>query len=136
MSVSMTGKLASPTSTGLCHGPSGALLETTAPKDNGGDGSRFSPTDLFAASLGSCAATTMSLFAARNGIALTGVTFDVEKHMTTEPPRRIAKLVTRFRISSPCSEADFARLVNSGKTCPVRLSMHPDVVVDEVWERG
>ncbi len=136
MSVSITGKLTSSTSTELCHGPSGALLETTAPKDNGGDGSRFSPTDLCAASLAACAATTLSLYATRTGIPVAGVTFEIEKHMTPEPPRRIAKLVARYRISTPCGDTDFQKLVHAGKTCPVRRSLHPDVVVEEVWERA
>lgn len=135
MSVSISGKLTSSTGTELRHGPSGALLETTAPKDNGGDGSRFSPTDLCAASMGACAATTLSLYATRSGIPVTGVTFEIEKHMTHEPPRRIAKLVARYRIESPCGDEDFKKLVNAGKTCPVRLSLHPDVVVEEAWER-
>ena len=136
MSVSISGKLTSSTGTELRHGPSGALLETTAPKDNGGDGSRFSPTDLCAASMGAFAATTLSLYATRSGIPVTGVTFEIEKHMTQEPPRRIAKLVARYRIASPCGDEDFKKLVNAGKTCPVRLSLHPDVVVEEVWERA
>ncbi len=136
MSVSISGRLTSPTGAELRHGPSGALLETTAPTDNGGDGSRFSPTDLCAASLAACAATTLSLYATRSGISVTGVTFEIEKHMTQEPPRRIAKLVARYRIASPCSDEDFKKLVNAGKTCPVRRSLHPDVVVEEVWERA
>lgn len=136
MSVSITGTLTSPTGTELRHGPSGALLETTAPKDNGGDGSRFSPTDLCAASLAACAATTLSLYATRSGIPVTGVTFEIEKHMTKEPPRRIAKLVARYRIASPCGDVDFQKLVHAGKTCPVRRSLHPDVVLEEVWERA
>ena len=136
MSVSISGRLTSPTGTELRHGPSGALLETTAPKDNGGDGSRFSPTDLCAASLAACATTTLSLYATRSGIPLTGVTFEIEKHMTKEPPRRIARLVARYRVSSPCDDADFQKLVHAGKTCPVRRSLHPDVVVEEVWERA
>lgn len=136
MSVSITGKLTSATGTELRHGPSGALLETTAPKDNGGDGSRFSPTDLCAASLAACAATTLSLYATRSGIPVTSVTFEVEKHMTTESPRRIAKLVARYRVASPCGDADFQKLVNAGRTCPVKRSLHPDVVVEETWERA
>jgi putative redox protein len=136
MSVSITGRLTSSTSTELRHGPSGALLETTAPKDNGGDGSRFSPTDLCAASLAACAATTMSLYATRSGIPLTGVTFEIEKHMTADPPRRIARLVARYTIESPCSDEDYRKLLNAAKTCPVRRSLHPDVAVEETFSRA
>jgi putative redox protein len=136
MSVKITGKLVSPTATNLTHGPSGAVIKTTAPADNGGDGSSFSPTDLCAASLASCAATTMSLYATRSGIPLEDVTFSVEKHMTAELPRRIARLVTAFRIKSTCSDADLQRLVNAGKTCPVKRSLSPDVVVEETYERA
>lgn len=136
MSVLITGKLASPTAIELDHGPSRARLLTQAPKDNGGDGSSFSPTDLCAASLGSCAATTLSLYATRAGIPLTDVTFSVEKHMTAEPPRRIAKLVLKLSIDSPCGDEDFGKLVNAAKTCPVRRSLHPDVVVDESYVRA
>ena len=98
MSVHISGRLTSPTATELVHGPSGAVIGTVAPKDNGGDGSRFSPTDLCTASLAACVCTTMSLVATRSGIPLDGVEFTIEKHMTAEPPRRIAKLVARYRI--------------------------------------
>ncbi len=136
MSVLITGHLVSPTSTDLDHGPSHVRLLTQAPKDNGGDGSSFSPTDLCAASLGACAVTTLSLFATRQGIPLRSVSFSVEKHMTQEPPRRIARLVTRYTIDTPCSDAEYERLVNAAKTCPVRRSLHPDVVVEETYARA
>lgn len=136
MSVSISGKLTSPTATELVHGPSGAVIGTVAPKDNGGDGSRFSPTDLCTASLAACVATTMSLFATRSGIPLDGVEFTIEKQMTSEPPRRLAKLVARFRITSSCSEEEYRKLVNAGQCCPVKRSLHPDVVVDETYERA
>ncbi len=136
MSVLITGKLVSPTATELDHDPSHARLLTQAPKDNGGDGSSFSPTDLCAASLAACAATTLSLFATRMGIPLAGVTFSIEKHMTAEAPRRIARLVARYSIDSPCSDGDYERLVSAAKTCPVKRSLHPDVVVDETFTRA
>jgi len=136
MSVLITGKLVSPTATELDHDPSHARVPTQAPKDNGGDGSSFSPTDLCAASLAACAATTLSLFATRSGIPLKGVSFSVEKHMTPEPPRRIARLVLTLTIDSPCGDEDYGKLVNAAKTCPVRRSLHPDVVVDETYARA
>jgi putative redox protein len=136
MSVLISGKLTSPTATELVHGPSGAVIGTVAPKDNGGDGSRFSPTDLCAASLAACAATTIALYATRSGIPLDGIEFSVEKQMTAEPPRRIGRLVATYRIASSCSDQDFRKLVNAGKTCPVKRSLHPDVVVEESYERA
>ena len=78
----------------------------------------------------------MSLYATRSGIPLEDVAFSVEKHMTAEPPRRIARLVTAFRIKSTCSDTDFQKLVNAGKTCPVKRSLSPDVVVEETYERA
>jgi len=135
MSVRITGHLLSPTTTSLTH-ESSSTISTMAPKDNGGDGSTFSPTDLCAASFGSCAATTIGLYANRSGIPLERIDFSVEKHMTSEPPRRIARLVARFRIHTPCGEDDFRKLVNAGKTCPIRRSLHPDVAVEESYERA
>ncbi len=135
MSVRITGRLTSPTTTTLTH-ESSSSIATMAPKDNGGDGSTFSPTDLCAASFASCVATTIGLYAKRRGIPLDGIDFSVEKVMTSEPPRRIAKLVARFRIHSPCSDEELWKLQNAGKSCPVRRSLHPDVVVDERYERG
>jgi putative redox protein len=134
MSVRITGRLTSPVTTTLTH-ESSSTISTMAPVDNGGDGSTFSPTDLCAAALASCVASTIGLYALRKGIPLDSIDFSVEKQMTTEPPRRIARLVARFRIHSPCGDEDFGKLVNAGKTCPVRRSLHPDVVVEEAYER-
>ena len=119
----------------LRHDDSGAVIRTVPPKDNGGDGSSFSPTDLAATSLGACASTTMALYAQRNGIPLSKITFELEKLMSASP-RRLGRLVVTYRISTPAGDEDFERLVKIGKTCPVRLSLSPDVDVDETYLRG
>ena len=68
MAVEITGRYAGGLKVDLRHGPSGAEIRTAAPVDNNGDGSSFSPTDLLAASLGTCMVTVMGIYAQKNGI--------------------------------------------------------------------
>lgn len=120
------------------HGPSGAVLPTDAPKDNLGKGEAFSPTDLTATSLAACMLTTMAIVAQKKGlqIDLTGSIAKVGKHMTAEPPRRIAKLDVSMRIPLPASHPDRAAVEEAALTCPVALSLHPEVekVIVFHWE--
>ena len=121
------------------HGPSGRLLETDAPVDNHGKGESFSPTDLLATGLGTCMATTMGIVAKRNGWDLTGMTVSVEKVMSNDPPRRVARLETTLMVPSSravlLDEAPRAELERTAHNCPVRLSLAPsvDVPVTFVW---
>jgi len=135
MGVKYSGRLVGPFDLELTHQDSGAVIHTTPPKDNGGEGNAFSPTDLAAASLGACAATTLALFARRNDIPLHDVSFEVEKLMHVGP-RRLGKLRVHYRISSPCGDDDYAKLVNAARTCPVRLSLAEFVEVEETYERA
>ena len=111
------------------HGPSGAKLPTDAPKDNLGQGEAFSPTDLTAASLPACMLTTMAILARKNAwtVDLSGVTAKVRKHMTAEPPRRIAKLEVDVYLPLPANHTDREAVEQAGLTCPVYLSLHPEV---------
>ena len=79
------------------HGPSGTTLVTDAPVDNHGKGESFSPTDLVATALGACIPTVMGIVAEREKIDLTGMRVTVQKEMSAEPPRRIARLATPDR---------------------------------------
>ncbi|PTL78153.1 OsmC family protein [Vitiosangium sp. GDMCC 1.1324] len=110
----------------LEHGPSGTKITTEAPKDNGGTGMSFSPTDLVGAALASCALTTMALVASREGIPFGEAKARVEKRMTP-PPRRIAELVLEIDMPSGLSAAHRARLEEVAHGCPVARSLHPDV---------
>ncbi|CAN5695109.1 OsmC family protein [soil metagenome] len=111
------------------HVPSGALLPTDAPKDNLGEGNAYSPTDLTATSLVTCMLTTMAIMARKNSlpVELAGAKGRVRKYMTSEPPRRIAKLEVDIDIPNPISSADRATLERVAKKCPAALSLHPDV---------
>lgn len=133
MSVRITGRSSSPVTVELSH-ESGAVISTMAPKDNGGDGSGFSPTDLFAASLGACGTTIMSMFAASHGIAVDGISFEITKEMSP-PPRKIARLTVVFTIAGDVSDLDFQKIVRAGKTCPVRLTIGDALEVVEDYRR-
>ncbi len=116
------------------HGPSGALVETTPPKDNGGDGSKFSPTDLVATALGTCVVTIMAMTAERRGIDLRECEIRVEKHMTTEAPRRIARLPVVVKFKHRVSADDEKALHAAAHGCPVHRSIHPDIDSPIVFE--
>ncbi len=134
MGVLITGSTTGKTTTRLVHEDSGAVIETMAPKDNGGEGLLFSPTDLCAASLGCCAITIMNMYAHNAGIPVEKMSFTVEKVMSANP-RRIGRLTLRYEIATNCSDQDFQKLVAAGKGCPLRRSLHPDIVLEEEYVR-
>lgn len=112
------------------HGPSGVRLITDAPVDNQGKGESFSPTDLLATAYGACMTTIMGIAAKRDGIALTGLTVAVEKHMTSAPPRRVARLVLRFAMPAGLAAAQRVKLEAAARACPVALSVSPEVATE------
>jgi putative redox protein len=112
------------------HGPSGATLVTVAPKDNQGDGSTFSPTDLCATSLAACIITTMAIAARKHGVELDGARVHVEKIMSAEPPRRIARLPVRLTMPPGVPEELRERLERAAHSCPVQQSLSPAVQVE------
>ncbi|MBP6673496.1 MAG: OsmC family protein [Bacteroidetes bacterium] len=117
---------------GAVHDNSSASFITDAPKDNSGKGESFSPTDLVATALGSCMITTMAILSKKEGMeaGLDGTRVAVEKHMSTEGPRRIAKLAVRVSFPNGISAGNRDRLKQIGDTCPVAKSLHPDIVLD------
>jgi len=117
------------------HGPSGAELSTDAPVDNQGRGESYSPTALLATAFGCCMMTIMGIVAQREGWALEGTRIEVEKHMKEEP-RRVAKLVARFRVPSGLPEKAHTVLANAARTCPVAQSIHPDIELDVSFDWG
>jgi putative redox protein len=111
------------------HGPSGAELNTDAPKDNQGRGQSFSPTDLVATALGSCMLTIMGIAARTQNIDISGATASVEKEMTATPPRRIERLTVKIHVPHSLSPADKEKLERAAHTCPVHKSLHPDIQI-------
>ncbi len=109
------------------HTPSDSRLVTDAPKDNQGRGEAFSPTDLVATSLGVCMATTMAIVARRHGIELDGMTFEVTKEMSIHSPRRIVRLASQVWLPPAARQLPEGLMEQTALTCPVMLSLHPEV---------
>lgn len=129
MSVEIKGQYEGNLRVKLIHGPSQSAIETDAPTDNQGKGSRFSPTDLVVAALGSCMMTIMGIVARRDGIKLEGTTFRAEKHMS-ENPRRIGKIALEFNMPSNLSDEQKKKLEKAAYTCPVHHSLLPEIEMD------
>lgn len=118
------------------HGPSQCKLITDAPVDNHGLGSSFSPTDLVATALGTCVATIMGIYARRHDLDLTGMKIDVQKHMSSDTPRRIARLPVT--VSVPCGLPDRHRTAIEAAAghCPVHQSLREDIEAPIEFQYG
>lgn len=111
------------------HLQSNESIITDAPIDNYGKGEAFSPTDLAATSLGNCAMTIMGILANREGVDFSGSEIEVTKIMSADAPRRITKVIVDFTMKTPkaLSEEVQAKYVRAAHTCPVSLSLHPEI---------
>src|SRR5689334_14308450 len=117
------------------HIKSGNSFETDAPVDNNGKGERFSPTDLLATSLGTCMLTVMGIRARKSGFDLDGVKIEVEKIMKADP-RRVGGINLSYQIPDNLKTVDENTKVilkKIAQTCPVMLSIHPDIEVNVDW---
>jgi putative redox protein len=113
----------------IIHEQSGAKIATTAPKDNGGNGDKFSPTDLFAASLASCMLTVMGLAAKKHQINIEGASAEIEKTMVVSPIRRIGKLSVILSLPANIPVDKREVLEAAAYNCPVHHSLHPEIEV-------
>ena len=122
--------------THLTHLYSGTEIITDAPLDNQGLAQSFSPTDLAATSLGSCMMTIMGIKARTMNLDLKGTEIEITKIMASEP-RRISEIhaILKFPPNN-FTDKEKAVLENTAKTCPVALSLHPDIKQELVFVWG
>lgn len=118
------------------HGPSQAEFATDAPTDNQGRGESFSPTDLVATALGTCMLTVMGILARTLGLDIAGTRATVEKEMTSSAPRKIQSLTVKIRVPQAMSPENREKLERAAHTCPVKMSLHPDIQVpiQFIWD--
>ncbi len=112
--------------TSSMHLQSGTEILTDAPTDNHGKGEAFSPTDMVANSLGTCMISIMAIKSMDLDIELKGSTAEVTKIMQSEP-RKIARIEVILNMAVATSDKNKTILERSAMTCPVFLSLHPDI---------
>ncbi|MDC8001897.1 OsmC family protein [Aequorivita todarodis] len=108
------------------HLKSGSTFITDAPTDNNGKGEAFSPTDTVATGLANCMITVMGIKARDMQVNMDGTTAMVTKTMAADP-RRISKIEVVLNFPSGIDEKARKILENTGRTCPVLYSLHPDI---------
>lgn len=108
------------------HLKSGNKFITDAPTDNNGKGEAFSPTDTVATALANCMITVMGIKARDLQVNMDGTTAEVTKIMAANP-RRISKIQVILNFPSGIDEKSRKILENTGRTCPVLQSLHPDI---------
>lgn len=108
------------------HVQSGTEILTDAPIDNQGKGEAFSPTDLLAAALGSCMLTIMGIAAREHQMNIENTACNITKIMAANP-RRVAEIVVDLKFPENYSDKQQKTLERAALTCPVYLSLHPDL---------
>jgi putative redox protein len=108
------------------------LVVADEPTENGGADSGPSPQELLAASLASCTAITMEMYANRKGWDIGDVVVDVDY----EPAQRGSP--TRFRLDvrmpKELPEDQRERLMQIAAKCPVHRTLEGEVMFEESVE--
>ena len=110
------------------HEKSGNKIITDAPPDNHGRGEAFSPTDLMSTSLATCMLTVMGIACQPRNIDMDGAVAEVTKIMAANP-RRVAEI--HIIITMPpkgYTDEQKKILEHTAHTCPVALSLHPNLI--------
>ena len=115
--------------TSSIHMNSGSEIISDAPLDNNGKGEAFSPTDTVANALASCMFTVMGIKARDMRVDFKGSTAEVTKIMQASP-RKIARIEVVFNMVSDADEKARTILERTALTCPVHLSLNPDIEKD------
>ena len=110
----------------------GHRLTADEPRDHGGDDSGPSPQELLAASLASCTAITMEMYAQRKGWDVGDIAVDVNY----EPAQRGSPTRFKMEVELPkeLPEEQRERLMQIAAKCPVHRALEGEVMFEESVE--
>jgi len=99
------------------------------PREHGGQDAGPSPQELLAASLASCTAITMEMYAARKGWDVGDIAVDV----AYEPAQRGSptRFVMDVKLPKELPEDQRDRLMQIGAKCPVHRALEGEVMFEE-----
>jgi putative redox protein len=104
-------------------------LTADEPEDQGGQDEGPSPQELLAASLASCTAITMEMYAKRKGWNVDGMEVDCDYAPAERGCATTFKLV--MRMPAHLSEEQVERLQVIAAKCPVHRTLEGEVLFDE-----
>lgn len=104
-------------------------LTVDEPIEEGGEDQGPSPQELLAASLASCTAITLEMYAKHKGWDIGPVDVQCEYDAPEQGSATIFRLV--LRLSAECSESQIERLRAIAARCPVHRTLAGEVVFDE-----
>jgi len=99
------------------------------PRDSGGDDSGPSPQELLAASLASCTAITVEMYAKRKGWDIAGLAVDCE--YTPAERGCPTKFAMVLRLPAHLTEEQAERLQVIAAKCPVHRTLEGEVAFEE-----
>jgi putative redox protein len=99
------------------------------PREHGGGDAGPSPQELLAASLASCSAVTMEMYARRKGWDVNGLRVDCEYLPAERGHPTQFKLV--MRMPAHLSQEQVERLASISARCPVHRTLEGEVAFDE-----
>ena len=109
------------------------VIGADEPGDTGGDDTAPSPQELLAASLASCTAVTMEMYAERKGWDIGQVEVDVEYGPAERGCPTSFKLVMRLPSNLTDEQVDRLRVIAA--KCPVHRILDGEVMFDERVEQ-
>ena len=104
-------------------------ITSDEPKDHGGDDSGPSPQELLAASLASCTAITMEMYARRTGWDIAGLAVDCE--YTPAERGCPTKFAMVYHMPAHLSEDQAEKLTVIAAKCPVHRTLEGEVAFEE-----
>jgi putative redox protein len=106
------------------------------PVDKGGSNTGHDPYAALLASLGSCTAITLKMYAARKGWDLRSVTVDTTLVSDTVADRRTTTFSRSIEVSGRLNEAQLQRLQQIARACPISKILEGSIHIETQIKNG